>query len=65
MEGPSPFGKREKTHLSPENSEEPYFRLPTGGRALELPMLGAEAEETVEILVLRVCSLELRGLNKR
>ena len=45
MESLSPSEKRERTHLSLKNSEEPYFRLPTGGRALELPVLGAEAEE--------------------
>ena len=53
LEGLSPSGKREKTHLSPAKFGRAPFQAPhRWKRALELPVLGEEAEEAVEILVL-------------
>ena len=45
MEGPSPSGKREKTHLSPEKFGEVPFQAPhRWKRAPELPVLREEVE---------------------
>ena len=51
--------------LSLKFRKEPHFRLPTGGRALELPVLGVEAEEKLWRSWCIVCSLKLRGLTEK
>ena len=64
LEGPSPFGKREKTHLSLEEFGGAPFQASDRWKSSLVPMLGAETEELWRSWCW-VCSPELGGLIER